>query len=196
MPSLILLFLFKLLVAGDINIVRLQIYDPQLLDLSAVPSVLLEDRPKHVINREKLSLQDCFDLLTVLLKDVAAPHLQDRPGSEVFEEVLAPDLSVISSLKKPLLKRCVLDWHVIFVERKSFLGQSVKLVTVIWAGGIPTQWLGLLVRCGILDQRLQVIGVFAVWSLDAVNEVVVILGLLLKAVDHLVKLCETHLVDV
>jgi len=58
----------------------------------------------------------------MLLENIATPHFHMAPRPEIFEEVLASDLAIVSTLRKPFLKRCVLNWREILVQSESIFG--------------------------------------------------------------------------
>jgi hypothetical protein len=54
------------------------------------------------------------------------------PRAKIFEEVLASYLAIVSTLRKPFLKGCVLDWREILVQSKSIFGKRVEFFVVVW----------------------------------------------------------------
>ena len=67
-----------------------------------------EDWSENIVNAEEFSLQNSFNLLSVLLQNISSPHSDDTPCSEVPEEVFATNLSEVFSFQKPFFKRGVL----------------------------------------------------------------------------------------
>ena len=116
-----LLFL-KLFVCGDFNVVGLEVYDSDVFHLFAISSVFQQDWTENIIDSKQLSLKNSLDLFSMLLEDITTPHFHMAPRAEIFEEVLASYLAIVSTLRKPFLKGCVLDWREILVQSESIFG--------------------------------------------------------------------------
>jgi hypothetical protein len=116
-----LLFL-KLFICGDFNVVGLEVYDSVVFHLFTISPVFQKNWTENIIDSKQLSLKNSLDLFSMLLENIATPHFHMAPRAEIFEEVLASDLAIVSTLRKPFLKGCVLNWREILVQSESIFG--------------------------------------------------------------------------
>jgi len=92
-----LLFL-KLLVCSDFDVVGLEVYNSVLFHFFAVSSVFKQNWTENIINSKQFSLKNSFDLFSMLLKNISAPHFHMAPSTEIFEEILASYLAIVATL--------------------------------------------------------------------------------------------------
>ena len=77
----------------DLDSILPHVDDAQIpLHLLALAAVLHQDFAKNFVDGEELFFEDSADLLPLRLDDVAAPHANDFPLSEISEEVFGADL--------------------------------------------------------------------------------------------------------
>jgi hypothetical protein len=135
-------------------------------------------------------LQNSFNLFALLLKDVSSPHTDNFPPTEVFEEGLAANLSIVAAIHQPVSKGRVLDRLLVKIHSEALLGQGVEAVSLerprlLHARKLDEWILVCGARRRVVDKRNQIIGILFV-ARQAINEEAVVLRLALEQVDHLV----------